>query len=136
MPDYRSMFDRDFLGSWDLPPGRDVTVTIARVEAGTLTSQGNRKTRKPVLHFEGKEKGLALNKTNGKAIANMFGPKTEKWIGKQIAIYATTTQFGSEVVECIRVRPTAPKQRSNGKAEEPPQYDPSTGEAPPDEVPS
>jgi hypothetical protein len=135
------MFDRDYLGHWDLPPGRDVTVTIARVEAGTLTSQGNRKTKKPILYFEGKEKGMAINKTNGKAIAAIYGAKTEKWIGQPIAIYATTTQFGSEVVECIRVRPTAPKR--NGKAAAPeqavaaaPAYDPDTGEVPPDEVPT
>lgn len=138
--DYRSMFDRDYLGAWDLPAGRDVVVTIAKVEAGTLTSQGNRKTRKPVIHFEGKEKGFALNKTNGKAIANMYGPKVESWIGKRIALYATTTTFGSETVECIRVRPTVPKQatKPNGKAadSEPEQPAIDDGAVAPEDEPS
>jgi len=109
MPDYRSMFDRDYIGSWDLN-GRDVVVTIAKVEAKELTSQGNRKTRKPVVFFEGKEKGLALNKTNAKAVAGMYGTKTEEWVGKKITLYPTQTAFGHETVDCIRVRPSIPKE--------------------------
>lgn len=114
MPHWKSMMDRDFIFAFDLD-GRDVVVTIARVEAGSLTSSGGRKTKKPILYFEGKEKGLALNATNSKAIAALYGNYTEKWIGKQITIYPTTTQMGGETVECIRVRPTAPKG-SRGKA--------------------
>lgn len=115
MPDYRSMFDRDYIGAWDLL-GKDVTVTIARVEAGTLTSQGNKKTKKPIVWFEGREKGLALNKTNARTIADMYGNDTVKWVGKRITIWPTTTQFGRETVECIRVRPNVPgaQKRSNG----------------------
>jgi len=108
--DWRSMFDRDYLGHWDLD-GREVTVTIAKVAAATLTSQGNRKTKKPVIYFEGKEKGLACNKTNGKIIAQLYGNDTEKWAGKQITLYPTTTTFGIETVDCIRVRPPAKSQR-------------------------
>ncbi len=35
MPDYRGMFDRDYIGSWDLPG--DVIVTISEVKAGEVT---------------------------------------------------------------------------------------------------
>lgn len=110
MPDYRSMYDSDYLGHWDLQ-GRDVTVTIRKVEAGTLVGAQGRKAKKPVVFFEGKEKGMALNKTNGKAIAGMYGPDTSAWVGKKITIYPTQTQFGPETVDCIRVRPTAPKEK-------------------------
>lgn len=106
--DYRSMFSRDFLGSWDLG-GREVTVTIRKVEAGTLTGNGGRKDKKPVVYFEGKEKALALNKTNAKQIAQMYSSDVDNWVGKQIVIYPTTTTFGSETVDCIRVRPGKPK---------------------------
>ncbi len=111
MSDYRAMFDRDYIGAWDLGT-KDVTVVIAKVAAGELTAPGGRKTKKPVVHFNGKEKGLALNKTNAKTIAAMYGNDTTEWVGKAIAMYATTTTFGNETVECIRVRPTAP---TNGK---------------------
>ena len=118
MPDYRGMYDRDYIGAWDLQ-GRDVVVTIARVEAKELVSQGNRKNKKPVVYFDGTEKGLALNKTNGKAIAGMYGTKTEDWIGRKITIYATRTQMGGEEVDCVRVRPTPPADGTNSKAAKP-----------------
>jgi hypothetical protein len=105
--DYRSMFDRDYIGAWDLA-GKDVTIAIARVEGKELTAAGGRKTKKPVVYFEGKEKGFALNKTNGKTIAGMYGNDTAAWIGKKITIYATTTSMGGETVDCIRVRNKEP----------------------------
>lgn len=108
MPDYRALFDREYIGAWDLPPGKDVTVTIARVEGQTLTAQGGRKSKKPVVFFEGRDKGFVLNKTNGRAIAGMYGSKTEEWAGKKIAIYSTMVAFGADQVEAIRVRPVVP----------------------------
>lgn len=110
MADYRSMFDRDYIGAWDLPEGRDAVVKIARVE-GVTVSNGTKKSKKPVVFMEGKEKGFLCNKTNAKAIAGMYGNDVEKWVGKPIAIYATTTQFGNDTVQCIRVRPTVPQPR-------------------------
>lgn len=103
MPDYRAMFDRDYIGAWDLG-GKDCTVTIARVQGTEITGSGGKKAKKPVIYFEGKERGMACNKTNGKVIAAMFGNDTSAWVGKKIVIYPTTTQFGGDTVECIRVR--------------------------------
>ncbi len=114
MTDYRSMFDRDYLGAWDLP--HDVTVTISKVEAKKLRNGSSKANTKPVLYFQGKEKGMACNKTNGKTIAAMYGNDVEKWVGKRITLYATTTTFGSDTVECIRIRPRVP----TGNAENPP----------------
>ena len=88
MPHWKSMMDRDFIFAFDLN-GKDVTVTIARVEAGQLTGSGGRKAKKPIVYFEGKEKGLALNATNAKTIAALYGNYTEKWVGESI------TSFGS-----------------------------------------
>jgi hypothetical protein len=105
--DWRSMFDREFLGAWDLG-GKDVTVTIAKVEAQILVAQGNKKNKKPVIHFEGKEKGMVLNKTNSKIVAAMYGNDTVNWLGKRITLYPTLTTFGNESMECIRIRPLIP----------------------------
>ena len=107
VPHYKSMYDRDYIYAFDLM-GRDVVVTIAKVVAGELTAAGGRKSKKPVVYFEGKDKGLALNKTNGKTIASLFGTDTDQWIGKKIAIYPTETSMGGETVECIRVRNKVP----------------------------
>lgn len=109
MPDFRSMYDRDYIFAFDLA-GKDVTVRIARVEAATLTGSGGRKAKKPVIHFEGKDKGLALCKTNSKTIAAIYGNDTDAWVGKLITMFPTTTTFGSDTVDCIRIRPQAPKE--------------------------
>jgi len=111
------MFDRDYIGAWDLN-GQDVTVTIARVECKELVGSKGVKAKKPIIYFEGKEKGFTCNKTNGKAIAAMYGNKTEDWVGKRITLFPTTTSMGSETVECIRVRPGVPAEPAQSKKEQ------------------
>ena len=111
---WRAMTDREFLFAYDLQ-GRDVTVTISRVVAGQLTDQNGRKSKKPVVFFEGKDKGLALNSTNAKTIAALYGNYVEAWVGKSITIYPTTTKMAGEVVECIRVRPKVAAAQVAGK---------------------
>lgn len=114
MPDYRQYYDRDYLAAFDLN-GKDATVTIARVEGKELTGSGGRKAKKPVIWFEGKEKGMALNKTNGKTIASLYGNDTTAWIGKAITIYPTTTSMGGETVDCLRVRPKIPESKNKDR---------------------
>lgn len=116
MPDYRTMYDKEFVYAYDLE-GKDVTLTIERVSVGELVGTSGKKTKKPVVYFRGTQKGLALCVTNGKTIATLYGNKTEDWIGKRITIYPTTTIFGGATVECIRVRPAVPK--GNGGAPKP-----------------
>ncbi len=113
MADYRTMFSAEFLGSWDLV-GRDVTVTISEVKAGELTGSGGRKAKKPIVSFQGKEKAMAMNKTNSRIIAAMYGNDTSAWVGKMITIYPTQTQFGNDTVDCIRVRPAVPAPAKRG----------------------
>lgn len=116
MPDFRTMFDKDYIGAWDLA-GKDVTVTIAKVEAKILVSQGAKKTKKPVAYFANAEKGMALNTTNCKTIAAMYGSDTDAWVGKRITIYPTKTDMGGQTVDCIRVRPGIPPEPKTKPAE-------------------
>lgn len=116
--DYRKMFDdKEHMYAFDLdghPSGRDGrperTLEIAGVTRGELTGEKNRKTKKPMVSFVGEPKKLALNKTNGKAVAALYGNDTEAWVGERITVFATTTEFGGETVDCIRVRPQRPEQ--------------------------
>ena len=76
--------------------GRDATVTIRSVE---ITKIGEEK--KPVAFFEGKEKGLVLNKTLLNVIAKVVDSKdTDNWIGKRITLYPTETEYRGDVVPC------------------------------------
>lgn len=121
MPDYRTMFDRKYIGAWDLD-GKDVTVRIARVKAESLVNKSG-SNKKPVIYFERSEKGFALNKTNAEIVAGMYGKNTDAWVGKQITLYPTQVNFGRSEVDAIRVRPAIPKgkqpQGIEGRAVDP-----------------
>jgi hypothetical protein len=97
------LYPSDYVAAADLK-GKDVTVTIDRVEKNELQMAGGKKEIKPVLYFTNAKKKLVLNKTNAKAIARLHGSVAENWAGKQIVLYATTTKCGRDVVDCVRVR--------------------------------
>lgn len=115
MADYRTLFDKEHLGAWDLQ-GRDVTVTIEDVKGGVLIGEGGKKAKKPILKFVKKEKTMACNVTNARTIAGMYGNDVNGWKGKRITIYPTITQFGGKEMECIRVRPTVPTEKETPDA--------------------
>lgn len=104
MPHWREMTDSDWLRAFDLQ-GKDVTVTVEKVVAGEVTGEKGKKSKKPVVFFVGKKKPLAMNSTNCKTVARMYGNNTEQWIGKSITLYTATTQKDGEEMPCIRIRP-------------------------------
>lgn len=130
MPDYRTMFDTNDLRAWDLD-GKDVTLTIQRVTPGTVKGRDGKSNKKPIIHFYKTDRTLVLNKTNGKTIAGMYGPRVESWVGKRITVFPTQTTFGGETVDCVRVRPRVPEAPRKGaaKEEEPPAF--KEGDPPP-----
>lgn len=93
-----SLFPSNFLKAADLQE-RQITVTIDRVAMEDIGSD-----HKPVLYFQGKEKGLVLNKTNTTTIAAGYGDDTDDWGGGEVIIYPSTTDFQGKVVDCIRVK--------------------------------
>lgn len=131
MVDFRKLFDKEHLGSWDLD-GRDVTVTIERVIQGKAKNKDG-ETKKPLIKFRGKEKGLLCNMTNGRTIAAMYGTDVSEWAGKRVTLYPTTTSVSGQTVDCIRVRPGIPK----GKDTPPPPPREDGDDSPtPDEIAS
>lgn len=104
-----SAFPSNYIKASDLE-GRAVNVTIREVKTEQV---GQNKDTKPVLYFDGKTKGLVLNKTNARKIASIAGSAdTEDWTGLQIAIFPTETEFAGETVDCIRVKaPNAARRR-------------------------
>jgi hypothetical protein len=103
------MYDKAYIYAYDLE-GRDITVEIKSVTGGTLVGTGGKSNKKPIVFFKGTEKGLALNITCARIIAGLYGGfDADKWIGKRITLYPTTTTFGSQTVDCIRIRNVIPK---------------------------
>jgi hypothetical protein len=107
------------LGSFDLPEDKDISVTIEGVKGGELVGTGGRKSKKPIISFVGKEKKFVCNKTNAKTIAALYGNHVEKWVGKKIALYVSTTRDPSTGgdIPCIRVRPQMPIGKSAASEE-------------------
>lgn len=78
--------------------GKNVTLRIADVDLEELGMDADKKT-KGVISFEKTPKKLALNKTNGLCIREMFGKKLSDWIGKRITLFPST--WNGE--DCIRI---------------------------------
>ena len=119
MTDIRSMYEKQFIGSWDLPEDRDAICVIERVEAGKI-SNGTKTDKKPLVYLRSAKGSLdrpfVLNATNMKTIASLYGYKVEGWIGKAIALYRTQVNgVGGGVVDAIRVRPNAPQMQKKGE---------------------
>ena len=74
------------------------------------TEKMNDGEMKPVVYFKGSSKGLVLNVTNGRVIADLYGSDTDGWVGKPIALVASTTDFQGRTVDCIRLRPPVNKK--------------------------
>ena len=92
-------FPSNYLKATDLQ-NREVTVTISHVEMQTI---GN--DHKPVLFFQGKQKGVVLNKTNAMNIATAYGGEMDDWSGKPVVLFSVWTDFQGKSVQAIRIRP-------------------------------
>jgi hypothetical protein len=101
-------FPSKYLKANDLQD-RNVSVIMSHV---ALEDVGDNE-RKPVLHFQGKNKGLVLNKTNSRVIAAAYGDDTDDWDGKPLVLFPAMVDFRGDSVEAIRLR--APKQKDTPK---------------------
>ncbi len=86
--------------------GDERTLTVAGVE---IREVGQEKVRRGVVLFIEFPRGLVLNKTNSRTIADLWGSDTGKWIGKRITLYRSETAFQGKTVACVRVRDQRPE---------------------------
>ena len=92
-----SAFPSDYLKAADLQ-GRQVKVVIDRVEMRDVGDD-----HKPVLFFQGKDRGVVLNKTNSAVLEDAFGGETDHWHGQKITLYPTKVDFQGKRVDAIRL---------------------------------
>lgn len=108
---FRLMFPTDYLAAPEFM-GKDVSLTIKSVSVDEMPLAGTtKKEKRPVVRFSETEKRLVLNKTNARIIAKLLGVQTGEWLGQRVTLYPTTTKFGADVVECIRVREKLPPSK-------------------------
>ena len=117
-------FPSTYLKAEDLR-GQRVAVQIGSVKMEEV-GQGHDMEEKPVLYFNGKDRGLVLNKTNATTIASLYGPDTDQWRNNWITLFPTQTDFNGRQVACLRVEMQPPAQQ-NGQppAAAPPKPEPA-----------
>ena len=109
-----ALFPNKYLKASDLGDAQPI-VTINRV---TVEEVGQNKDRRPIAYFEGKQKGLCVNKTNARAIDSLAGDNdTDAWPGVQIQLYVAMVVFQGQQTEAIRVR--APKRTKPAQKPQP-----------------
>lgn len=108
--DFRKYMDKFFLGSWDVPDGGDLILTVDYVTRDDVKNEKGSE-RKMTLHFKERDyKPMICNTTNAKAISKAYGStKVEDWENKKISIYKATISAFGQTQECLRVREYPPK---------------------------
>ena len=108
--DFRKYMDKSFLGSWDVPDGGDLILTVDYVTRDDVKNEKGSE-RKMTLHFKERDyKPMICNTTNAKAISKAYGStKVEDWENKKISIYKATISAFGQTQECLRVREYPPK---------------------------
>ena len=114
--DVSSFLGGSYLTQHDLPlqPAVWTVVGVTQQQVGT--------DQKIVVQFREHQKGLGLNKTNLRAIAQAYGTNAQAWIGRQLELFKDVTFFQGRQTPCIRVRiPAAPLQQPQAAMMQPPQ---------------
>ena len=93
--------------------GQDCTVKIAGYESVSFDAGP-----KLVLSFVGTDKTLVCNKTNSQTVAGFYGTNLENWIGKEITLFPTQTEYAGKQVACIRVRLQPPQPPATPEPQE------------------
>jgi hypothetical protein len=126
------VFPSKYLKAEDLQ-GREIQVTISHVTVETFDDN----KAKPILYFVGKQKGVALNKTNSTNISAVFGPETDHWSGKPVILYPAWVDYQGKSVQAIRVRPAFanPQQQAQQMQAPPPVVHPTVEPTLDDSVP-
>ena len=104
-PSYKTTFG-SYLKQEDLQ-GKAIKVVISSVDLEEIKDQDTGKTEKKlVMHFEGKEKTLIVNKTNCETLEQITGTDDyDAWAGWQVVLFSDpTVKFGGKTVGGLRIR--------------------------------
>jgi len=108
--DFRKYMDKNYLGSWDVPEGDDLILTVDHCERNEVQNERGSE-KKLVMYFkETGYKPMILNTVNSEAISEAYGSKrVEDWEGKKIAITTEKVKAFGSMKDALRIRPYKPK---------------------------
>jgi len=128
---FECLYPTKFLKAADLQ-GRDVTLTISKIEREEVVGKGGKSKVKVIFYFaetaakaekERKanpakakdidEKRFICNITNARVIAAMYGSEIEAWVGQRITLYAAKVKNpeGPGKVDGLCVRDALPAEK-------------------------
>lgn len=114
---FKALMRPEYLGAYSLEDGKDIVLTIDFIRIETVTGSDGKKEELPVCHWKEDQKGMILNSTNMKMIAKVLGSNyVEDWSGRQIQIGIEKVKAFGDLVEALRVRRYAPKQKQAATA--------------------
>jgi hypothetical protein len=100
--------NKNYLGHWDLPDGKDMILTIKSANWEDVTNPVINKTEsKRVVRFEEKVKPFICNQINAVSITKSTGVKfMQDSLGFKIQLYVSTIidNRTKETIDCIRIR--------------------------------
>lgn len=105
--DINVLFPSNYVSSTDLQEPVNIRITrICKEKVPTVTKTGKNlpPEEKTVAEIRGTSKKWIINKTNGTALAAMFGDSLRNAQGKSITLVADNDYFGRDPVLAIRVR--------------------------------
>ena len=107
---WKNFLDKDYLGSHNLEVGEELLVTIAGFEGEeTVKNQDGKESQKTVLYFKENVPKMIMNITNGNTISALYGSHPDKWISKQVQIFATPVKAFGKTQDALRIRDFIPK---------------------------
>ena len=112
---FSEMFPGKFLRADDLEDGEERNAVISTIKTEEMRGGND----KPVLHLEDGA-ALPLNKTNAKVLAKAFGDDSRGWVGHEIVIYKSTTEYQGDIVPCLRIKVADDKRKPTASVPKPP----------------
>lgn len=111
--DVSVLYPSEYVKADDLK-NKPVLVTITKIVRDKVPMSGGVTEACTVVHFKGTDKKLIAGKTNGYALAVLFGSDLSCAVGKRVTLTPDTDTFGKDRVPCIRIlgSPDAPEDRA------------------------
>lgn len=110
MTHWKTQFNYQWLGSYCLPDGKDIILTIKEMKREDVVGVSGKKELLLVAYFHEGVKPMVVNKTNCKALEKLFRtPAIEDWADKQIQVGSSRVDAFGDKVDALRVRPFLPK---------------------------
>ncbi len=78
--------------------------TLVTIESAFMTKVGEKREDKGAVKFKEFSRAMVINRTNVKRLIDLLGGETDAWVGKQITIYPSETDFAGKTVPCLRVK--------------------------------